>query len=264
MFYTCFKVVLMQTKSSNARQLIIHSFLRSNWYKLLIVGVLLYGVNQKDLQFQINLKAPPPEQPELQPAPVVHPQKAKREKYTEQVPAKTNELSRKKERKNVFDFFSSPTEAAAMSLREALRDIPEEEQLAYLKRFARVAISERKKHGVPSSIILANALLFSQAGQGTGLSQTNNHFGLNCQNNWTGKSMQQGEQCVRAYDNAWSSFRDFSVFLQAQPKLTRLPENDYQAWAESLDQLRILPEPNLKESLIELIEYFNLAELDKK
>ncbi|MEM1217703.1 MAG: glucosaminidase domain-containing protein [Bacteroidota bacterium] len=254
----------MQTKSSKARQLVAQPFIRNNWYKLLIVGILLYGVNQKDLQFQINLKAPPPEQPELQPAPVVHPQKAKREKYTEQLPTKQHESSQKKARKNVFDFFSSPTEKSAIPLREALRDIPEEEQLAYLKRFARVAISERKKHGVPSSIILANALLFSQAGQGTGLSQTNNHFGLNCQNNWTGKSMQQGEQCVRAYDNAWSSFRDFSEFLQAQSELARLPDNDYQAWAESMEQLRILPEPNLKESLIELIEYFNLAELDKK
>jgi len=254
----------MQTKSSKPKQLVVQSFLRSNWYKILIVGVLLYGVNQKDLQFQINLKAPPPEQPELQPAPVAHPQKAKREKYTEQVPNEASERSPKKVRKNVFDFFSSPTEQSAINLRDALRDIPEEEQLAYLKRFARVAISERKKHGVPSSIILAYALLFSQAGQGTGLSQTNNHFGLNCQNNWTGKSMQQGEQCVRAYDNAWSSFRDFSLFLQAQSTLTRLPENDYQAWAESLDKLNILAEPNLKESLTELIEYFNLAELDKK
>ena len=254
----------MQTKSSNIRQLVAQPFFRNNWYKLLIVGVLLYGVNQKDLQFQINLKAPPPEQPELQPAPVVHPQKAKREKYTEQIPSKPQEAGQKKARKNVFDFFSSPTEQPVISLREALRDIPEEEQLAYLNRFARVAISERKKHGVPSSIILANALLFSQAGQGTGLSQTNNHFGLNCQKDWTGKSIQQGERCIRSYDNAWSSFRDFSLFLQAQPKLTRLPENDYQAWAESLDKLNILAEPNLKESLTELIEYFNLAELDKK
>ncbi|MEO1712429.1 MAG: hypothetical protein AAFU60_03755, partial [Bacteroidota bacterium] len=65
----------MQTKSSKPKQLVVQSFLRSNWYKILIVGVLLYGVNQKDLQFQINLKAPPPEQPELQPAPVAHPQK---------------------------------------------------------------------------------------------------------------------------------------------------------------------------------------------
>ena len=254
----------MQTKSSTTRQLVAPLFLRKNWYKLLIVGILLYGVNQKDLQFQINLKAPPPEQPELQPAPVAHPQKEKREKYTEQVPNTPVEAAQKKARKNVFDFFSSPTEQPVISLREALKDIPEEEQLGYLKRFARVAISERKKHGVPSSIILANALLFSQAGQGTGLSQTNNHFGLNCQSDWTGKSIQQGEQCLRAYDNAWSSFRDFSVFLQAHPKLNRLPENDYQAWAESLDNLKVMAEPNLKESLIELIEYFNLAELDKK
>jgi len=48
---------------------------------------------------------------------------------------------------------------------EALEVVSREDQLAYLKRFARVAIAERKKFGLPSSLILAVSLLHSTAGR---------------------------------------------------------------------------------------------------
>lgn len=264
MFYICFKVGFMQTKSTSTIPITRRPFFKKNWYKVLLAGVILYGVNQRDLSFELNLRSPfPAEEPQLQPAPVAQPQKAKREKFTEQVPNAAGGMAANSEQKNVFDLFSNPGKGS-LSLQEQLQKIPEKDQLEYLKRFARVAISERKKFGVPSSIILANALLFSQAGQSAMLEPTNNHFGLTCTQNWSGESLKQGQTCWRVYDNAWSSYRDFSQFLSSQEQLARLPEHDYQAWSESLARLKILPEPNLEETLVELIEYFNLAELDKK
>lgn len=53
----------------------------------------------------------------------------------------------------------------------------------YVARFAPVAVAEMHKFGVPASIILAQGLLESNAGDSKLARSTNNHFGMKCFSN---------------------------------------------------------------------------------
>ena len=56
----------------------------------------------------------------------------------------------------------------------------------YINTYSQLAIQHERKYNIPASIKLAQAIL--ETGGGTSfLAQTaNNHFGIKCQNNWTG------------------------------------------------------------------------------
>jgi flagellum-specific peptidoglycan hydrolase FlgJ len=137
---------------------------------------------------------------------------------------------------------------------------------AYLKRFAKVAIAEKEKYGIPASLILANALHQSFAGTRSAALQANNHFGLPCSENWAGTTATLDGACVRKYENAWSSFRDHSLLLSSGKfgQLKQFGNKDYKAWAKGLQKLGY-PSVNsdyLAADLVAIIETWGLARLD--
>ena len=137
--------------------------------------------------------------------------------------------------------------------------------MSYLKRFARVAISERKKYEIPSSVILGSALLHSTAGTRNMAVTGNNHFGLRCGDQWSGQSGLYQGQCFRHYENAWASFRDHSELIANRyDDLMQLGTDDYKAWAEGLAQAGYSTEPGFARRLIDLIDRYQLHELDQK
>jgi flagellum-specific peptidoglycan hydrolase FlgJ len=90
---------------------------------------------------------------------------------------------------------------------------------AYLKRFAPVALSEGRKFGIRPSFILAKACIESVAREAAITQNGNNHFGLTCTPDWFGaKQDQRLGQCFRKYENAWVSYRDFSVTFSSYNK----------------------------------------------
>lgn len=230
----------------------LKSFAYQNWFKLLCLAILLYLLFQKDLSFQVNLSSPSPFRsgPAEQGSPV-------KEKLSDRGVEDSGGV--------LFDRLPFPSERALKSVLKAnLKQVHEDVQIAYLRRFAKVALAERDKYGIPASIILANALLFSGAGSSTPSISANNHFRLGCQGIWKGSKWQEGEQCFRAYENAWSSFRDCSEYLSWEPyvNLHKLGPKDYKGWAAGLESAGFQQEPELATTLIELIEYFRLHELD--
>lgn len=242
------------------------AFLLQNWFKLLCVGLALYIFFQKDLSFQINLRAPSPAPLQEAPTQSVEPP-VKREKLSEKTldePIRAGQSGSGKELLEITSFLGSSKRGA--SLKVALDDIDEDAKIAYLKRFAHVAISERQKYGIPSSIILANALLHSLAGMRDLAANGDNHFGLECGEYWEGGRKTIKGACFRQYDNAWSSFRDHSHFITTGEfeQLTALGSTDYEKWAIGLEKISYSREPNLAQTLVELIEYFRLYELDTK
>ncbi|MCB0706000.1 MAG: glucosaminidase domain-containing protein [Saprospiraceae bacterium] len=231
-------------------------FLRRNWFKLLCIGLLIYIFFQKDLSFQINMSAPgaPSAPPVTSHAP--------EEQMTDAQPGTASASA------NLFDrltlpSFGNPTE---VYLRDKLKAISTDDKMAYLRRFAQVAISERKKYGIPSSIILASALLHSTAGKSNAATTANNHFNLAADPTWSGPVKSISGLKLRSYDNAWSSFRDHSQYLATFDfGSAALPRSDnYQAWAALLDRHHISTEPKLEETLLEIISTFQLYELDSK
>jgi hypothetical protein len=242
----------------------IRGFLVNNWLKLLITGAALFLFFQKDFSFQINLKAPE-ENIELQ-APISRPDGAsQKEEFTErQGETGISATAPKKDLFRIAPFLSADGKEGI--LWKELKQISDETKIAYLKRFARVAIDERKKFGIPSSIILANGLLHSLSGERDLAMQANNHFAILCSENWSGSHSEFQGQCVRHYKSSWASFRDHSKHLTSG-RFQRFPEfgpTDYEAWARALESAGYSSEPQLAERLTELIRYFKLYELDTK
>ena len=231
-------------------------FVRDNWFKLLLVLLAMYVFFQKDLSFQVHFRSPVhPDTGEEPPAQVER--AGKREKLTERL---------KGEKREVFDLSSAfNPNRKEPGLSALLKQVNEEAKLAYLKRFARVALVEQKKFGIPASVILSDAMLHSTAGKSNWAETGNNHFALLCTENWTGESGQYNGRCFRHYESAWSSFRDNSLFLTRDWKdaLPFEPGANYKSWAAALAKGPYGHESGVENALIELIEAYRLYELDE-
>ncbi|MDO8367070.1 MAG: glucosaminidase domain-containing protein [Saprospiraceae bacterium] len=143
----------------------------------------------------------------------------------------------------------------------ALESIDAVKAEAFLKRFAPVAVSERKKFGVPASVILAVAYVNSEAGQRESAVAANNFFALSGLDNWEGESAKIGGERVRKYETAWASFRDFSIHLSSQEwfgSLKKSAGNDWRKWAEKLGAEGV---SNTK-AMLKVMEAYRLFELD--
>ena len=135
---------------------------------------------------------------------------------------------------------------------------------SYIERFSQVAITEQERFQIPASIILANGIFNSFAGQGEITLKGNNHFGIQCTSDWKGASMKQGGRCYRKYASAWESFRDHSHYLN-QGKFKSLKQfeiTDYKSWAKGLEKLKYGEQHKMSYQLIQLIEQYKLYQFD--
>ncbi len=224
------------------------------WFPLLLAGIAFYVIYQKEVRIVLYFQKPTDEVPsqEMQAA----------DEYAEHSSKKSTEENRL----HLLSWGKPASrQTEQLDLQQALQEISKEQQLQYLKRFARVAVAERKKFGLPSSVILAMALLHSTAGQADPAREANNHFGLLCTDFREGKDMEINGRCYRAYENAWSSFRDFSIFVtQSVSGGTAPSPTDHYNWAKRLEEMKISPVPQLSAKLEQIIKTFQLYELDLK
>ena len=138
---------------------------------------------------------------------------------------------------------------------------------AYIARFSKVAASERKKFGIPASIILGNALLHSLAGTAEiAEAGANNHFALRCTPDWQGPQRTYAGQCYRQYENAWTSFRDHSFYITTGSfsHLRQLSDTDYKGWADALEKAGFSQEKDLGRQLVKAIQVYGLEKLDRR
>lgn len=136
----------------------------------------------------------------------------------------------------------------------------------YIKRFSPVAVIEMHKFGIPASIKLAQALLESNVGTNQQAVEFNNHFGIKCFSKNCGNShcFNSVDGSYRSYENAWTSFRNHSLFLQNEKykHLNAIGTFDYKNWAISLENAGYSSDKNYAEKLIKIIEFFNLNQFD--
>jgi flagellum-specific peptidoglycan hydrolase FlgJ len=141
--------------------------------------------------------------------------------------------------------------------------------LEYIERFKAIAIQEMNQYGIPASITLGQGLFESGAGGSDLAKYANNHFGIKCTSDWTGKSYYKDDDnvndCFRVYDNPEDSFRDHSNFLKRKnyAKLFELDKDDYKGWAYGLKRAGYATNPNYPQLLINIIEKYNLAQYDR-
>ncbi len=218
------------------------SFVRDNWVRLLILGVLVWLSVQRRVSLELNLVLPPA----TTPAPA----------STQPEPYEMTETVQP----SALPSSAPPAEQATLSpvpgLPVATDRPPAATALsagriqAFVERFGHVAATEEKKFGVPAAIILANGLYQSRAGTSEAVTRGNNYFALPCTSDWKGATISLGGKCYRSYDNAWLSFRDHSKFLA--PWAMRLPANDLDGWARVLES-EVYHQPGLAERLMELV-----------
>lgn len=140
----------------------------------------------------------------------------------------------------------------------------------YVNKYSDIAVKEMERTGVPASITLAQGLLESRAGQSPLASKGNNHFGIKCHNDWSGKKMYHDDdargECFRVYKNPEESFKNHSDFLRGRDRyksLFDLPQDDYKAWAHGLKAAGYATDPKYAHKLIKLIEDYELYKYDK-
>lgn len=139
---------------------------------------------------------------------------------------------------------------------------------SYIDQYKDVAIDQMTRYRIPASITLAQGLLESNAGRSTLATQANNHFGIKVSGGWTGPYVLRDDdrpnEKFRKYRNAKESYEDHSKFLQGKryQGLFNLRLTDYQGWAKGLKAAGYATNPAYAESLIHLIEMYNLAQFD--
>ncbi len=146
---------------------------------------------------------------------------------------------------------------------------------AYIEQYKTIVVNEMSRVGIPASIKMAQAILESGSGRSTLAKQSNNHFGIKCGGNWTGKEVYRHDDdykngllvrsCFRAYDDPAMSFMAHSDFLTDNRRyafLFDLDIYDYKGWANGLRKAGYATDPNYPSKLISLIEKYELYLLD--
>lgn len=238
-------------------------YLRRYWLRIGLAGIVLFVLFQKEISFSMSFgppevprQAPTPSEPEL---PVDY-RTNQRETLTEA--SKPIRESAIIDRLEVFPNWSG--KGGQFPLIEGLQNQEESVVQAFIDRFVDVARTEQQKFGIPASIVLANGLLFSQAGKTEAVGVGNNYFQLGCTTDWQGATFQQSRRCLRGYESAWMSFRDHSYYITTGnfAHLRLLEPVDHHAWAKGLEKAGFGETPHLAEQLELLIERFELDRLD--
>lgn len=150
----------------------------------------------------------------------------------------------------------------------------------YINKYKKIAVREMNRAGIPASIKLAQALLESNAGRSDLARRANNHFGIKCGADWSGKTFHKEDDdydefgnlqksCFRKYKSADDSYIAHSEFLRDPKKanrygfLFRLKSTDYKRWAYGLRTSGYATSANYDEKLIRIIETYNLFEFDQ-
>ncbi len=140
----------------------------------------------------------------------------------------------------------------------------------YFDTYKEMAMHEMHRSGVPASITLAQGALESGDGNSRLARASNNHFGIKCHNDWNGKKIYQDDdsrdECFRKYQSVEDSYRDHSDYLKDKSRYAFLFElniTDYKGWARGLKKAGYATSSTYAESLIRIIEEFDLNKFDR-
>ena len=149
--------------------------------------------------------------------------------------------------------------------------------LNYIDQYSPIAVQEMNRTGIPASITLAQGIIESRYGESGLAKNSNNHFGIKCNNNWQGGKYYHKDDdyvngklvksCFRTYDKPETSYYDHSEFLMVNKRyrfLFDLEKTDYKAWAKGLKKAGYATAKDYASTLIRTIEKFELYKYDQK
>ena len=143
---------------------------------------------------------------------------------------------------------------------------------AYVEKYKDYAIQAQEKYKIPASIKLAQAIYSSACGTNRLATEGLNHFGITCRGGWSGETFYYdnihttADDCFRKYASVEASYQNHSVFLASRERyadLFKLDITDYKGWAHGLKAAGYATSPTYAAKLIQIIEDYNLTELDQ-
>ena len=258
------------------------------WFKALVIVFGIYVFFNKDITFQFRLsnlekpisvsettttQAQPVSNSTLQASDTGLPQWVD---GTENASVAVNSATKKAAKDRTANNFSNigflinPTYATRNNVNPSVVAYHKKVCTDYVKRFAKVAILEQQKFGIPASITLAQGLLESNAGESKLSSESNNHFGIKCRSKCKGCTCRNYSDdsvydMFRVFDSAWESYREHSKLLigDRYKHLVKLNQIDYKNWAYGLKKAGYATDSKYPEKLIAIIETLELYRFDQ-
>lgn len=227
------------------------AFVGRHWLRLLFAGLALFLLSQKQVNFNFRFGVP-------EPVPAVVPATPS---DAEPPPSSMSTTGEPRagilQRLNLFG-------GHELTAFEQLTRQPDATVEAFIRRFQNVAQAEQEKFGIPASITMASALLHSSAGTAEAATAHNNFFALGCGADWPGATGRGSKGCIRAYETAWTSFRDHSLYLTSgtYSPLTQFSNSDYRRWAAGLEELGFNGTEDLANQLVRTVDRYQLFRFD--
>jgi flagellum-specific peptidoglycan hydrolase FlgJ len=142
--------------------------------------------------------------------------------------------------------------------------------LAYIRKYASIAVKEMHEYKIPASITLAQGILESGNGRSVLALKSNNHFGIKCHTQWTGERVYHDDdekgECFRKYQYPETSYNDHSLFLTQRKRYAFLFDysiRDYKKWAYGLRKAGYATDKKYPVKLLKIISNYKLYEFDK-
>ena len=142
--------------------------------------------------------------------------------------------------------------------------------LAYIRKYASIAVKEMHEYKIPASITLAQGILESGNGRSVLALKSNNHFGIKCHTRWTGEKVYHDDdekgECFRKYQYPETSYNDHSLFLTQRKRYAFLFDysiRDYKKWAYGLRKAGYATDKKYPVKLLKIISNYKLYEFDK-
>ena len=165
----------------------------------------------------------------------------------------------------VFSCFLYPNNALAKSKKVNAQTGKRLTVQQYCDKYAEEACRQMKKHKVPASITLAQAIIESGYGGSYLAVEANNHFGIKAYRDWKGTVVRadddkKNEQFCK-FTSVEEGYEYHSLFLKNNKRYATLftyDIRDYESWAKGLKKAGYATNPKYANILIKMIEDNNL------
>ena len=191
------------------------------WFKVGLAAIVFLIITQKDIQFSVNMKAP-------------------------LSGAFSTSGSNQEHLGLVQPVVNKAVQAPPLP---AVNELDEQQILAYIKRFSKVASTEREKFGIPASVKMAQGILESWAGGHPEAKQSNNHFGV--------------PTSGMHYNSAWENWRAHSLLLREHYSMLFHLGTDAHEWAKGLQANGYSQHQDYADRLMSIINKYGLLKLDE-
>lgn len=144
----------------------------------------------------------------------------------------------------------------------------------YVEQYAKYAMQQMRRYGIPASVTLAQGILESSNGESTLARKENNHFGIKATKGWLDDGGRYGiytddrpNEKFCSYDSVADSYEHHSKFLWENRRYAscfNLEADDYKGWAKGLEHAGYATGGNYAASLINIIERNGLEQYDRR